>query len=131
MYNREDPWISLKDHSTASAESGIMLYGADSFELHWTVLKCNGGADVYIRAYCNSTDSDFICACKASTDPSKDGSDGAFYCINGGTVGGYWGSCTCTGCNKGFKGTSCQTPCEPGCYPGGEFMSTYGANVEC
>ena len=70
-------------------------------------------------------------ACKASADPSKDGSDGTFYCINGGTVGGSTGSCTCTSCNKGYKGKSCEITCEPRCYPGGEFMSTYGADVEC
>ena len=35
-------------------------------------------------------------SCTASTDSSKDGSDGNFYCINGGTVGGTTGSCTCT-----------------------------------
>ena len=38
-------------------------------------------------------------ACSTSTDPSKDGADGSFYCINGGTVGGTAGSdCTCTSC---------------------------------
>ena len=33
-------------------------------------------------------------ACTASTVASKDGSDGTFYCINGGTVGGTTGACT-------------------------------------
>jgi len=49
-------------------------------------------------------------SCTASTDPSKDGSDGSFYCINGGTVGGTTPSCTCTSCDAGYDGTSCQTP---------------------
>ena len=51
--------------------------------------------------------------CTASTDQSKDGSNGAFYCINGGTIGGITGSCTCTGCNTGYDGASCETagPC--------------------
>ena len=50
-------------------------------------------------------------ACSTSTDPSKDGADGSFYCINGGTVGGTAGSgsCTCTSCNTGYEGASCQT----------------------
>ena len=41
-------------------------------------------------------------------DSSKDGSDGTFYCINGGTVGGNTGSCTCA-CSAGYEGTNCQT----------------------
>jgi alpha-tubulin suppressor-like RCC1 family protein len=48
-------------------------------------------------------------ACVASSTSSKDGSDGTFYCINGGTIGGTAGSCTCTTCNAGYGGTSCQT----------------------
>ena len=47
--------------------------------------------------------------CQASSDPSKDGSDGSFYCINGGIVGGIPGSCRCTSCNAGYQGSSCQT----------------------
>ena len=38
-------------------------------------------------------------ACTASSDPNKDGTDGEFYCINGGTIGGTTGSCTCTSCD--------------------------------
>jgi hypothetical protein len=47
--------------------------------------------------------------CTASTDSTKDGSDGKFYCINGGAIGGTAGSCTCTNCNVGYEGVSCQT----------------------
>ncbi|GMI07372.1 hypothetical protein TrLO_g7543 [Triparma laevis f. longispina] len=47
--------------------------------------------------------------CVASTSPSDDGSDGNFYCINGGTVGGYPWSCTCTSCNTGFGGSNCES----------------------
>ncbi|MDA9097449.1 hypothetical protein N9L76_00790 [bacterium] len=47
--------------------------------------------------------------CYASTDTSKDGTDGTFYCINGGTIGGSVGACTCTSCDTGYSGTSCQT----------------------
>ena len=46
--------------------------------------------------------------CSSSTDSFKDGSDGTFYCINGGTVGGTTGSCTCTSCDAGYEGLSCE-----------------------
>ena len=46
--------------------------------------------------------------CVASDDPAKDGSDGIFYCINGGTVGGTTTACTCTDC-PGYEDASCQT----------------------
>ena len=48
-------------------------------------------------------------SCVATTDPTDDGSDGAFYCINDGTIGGTTGSCTCTNCAAGYGGDSCQT----------------------
>ncbi|GMH66854.1 hypothetical protein TL16_g04527 [Triparma laevis f. inornata] len=56
------------------------------------------------------TSCDVALTCVANTSLSDDGSDGNFYCINGGTVGGYTGSCTCTSCNTGFVGSSCETP---------------------
>jgi hypothetical protein len=49
-----------------------------------------------------------IDSCTVSTDSSKTGDDGTFYCINGGTAGGTTGSCTCT-CSAGYSGTNCQT----------------------
>ena len=52
-------------------------------------------------------------ACVATTSSSDDGSDGNFHCINGGTVGGTMGVCTCTSCNAGYSGTSCQTAAAP------------------
>ena len=53
--------------------------------------------------------------CAASADPNKDGSDGIFYCINGGTIGGATGSCTCTSCDAGYEGVSCQTASTQSC----------------
>jgi len=47
--------------------------------------------------------------CVASTNQFKEGSDGVFYCINGGDIRGTTGSCKCTGCNPGYSGKSCQT----------------------
>ena len=48
-------------------------------------------------------------ACVASDTPTEDGSDGNFYCVNGGVVGGTAGNCTCTSCDVGYEGASCQT----------------------
>ncbi|GMI47449.1 hypothetical protein TrCOL_g9426 [Triparma columacea] len=59
------------------------------------------------------TDCISINPCVATTSPSDDGSDGNFYCTNGGDVGGWWSgygsSCTCTSCNTGFGGPNCAT----------------------
>ncbi|GMI30955.1 hypothetical protein TrCOL_g6225 [Triparma columacea] len=45
--------------------------------------------------------------CEASTESYRDGSDGYFYCINGGSIGGTMGACTCT-CPANTWGTNCQ-----------------------
>ena len=51
--------------------------------------------------------------CIASTNSSKDGSDGEFYCINGGSAGGTTGSCTCTSCATRYGGKNCDIgPCD-------------------
>ena len=47
--------------------------------------------------------------CDASANSSKTGSDGVFYCINGGTIGGTTESCACTSCNAGYEGDNCHT----------------------
>ena len=52
---------------------------------------------------------DNTCSCTASSTSSKDGSDGTFYCINGGITGGTTGSCTCTSCDTGYEGDNCHT----------------------
>ena len=57
--------------------------------------------------------------CVASTNSSKDGGDGDFHCVNGGTIGGSTGSCTCTSCDTAYGGASCHIgPCdmEQSCY---------------
>eukprot|EP01047_Picozoa_sp_COSAG01_P001620 COSAG01_NODE_37_length_34085_cov_64.376626_37_plen_1156_part_00 len=48
-------------------------------------------------------------SCVPTPNSRDDGSTGNFYCINGGTIGGTTGSCTCTSCNAGYSGSSCQT----------------------
>ena len=51
----------------------------------------------------------FVSACVATSTSTDDGTNGNFYCINGGTVGGTTGGCTCTSCHPGYSGTSCET----------------------
>jgi hypothetical protein len=46
--NKEDPWISLKDHFTASKE-GLIVYGENSYGGHLKAISAHDGADVYIR----------------------------------------------------------------------------------
>ena len=48
-------------------------------------------------------------ACTASSDSSKDGTDGTLHCSGlHGTIGGTTGDCTCT-CNAGYGGSGCET----------------------
>ena len=60
-------------------------------------------------------------ACVATTTTTDNGSDGIFYCINGGEIGGKTGNkvenhpitgenvgCTCTDCNTGYSGNNCE-----------------------
>ena len=66
---------------------------------------CTGCNEGYEGDHCQTGKT-----CIASSDASKTtGSDGTFYCVNGGTVAGSVGSCTCTGCNTGYEGDHCQT----------------------
>ena len=63
--------------------------------------ECDYG---YVGESCETAGS----ACTAGTNWGKDGTDGSIFCINGGTVGGVTGWCTCT-CNAGYEGSGCQT----------------------
>ena len=60
----------------------------------------NGGVDVRGLGVC-------VIECTASSDPSKDGSDGELYCINGGEVFNIIGSCGCA-CPDGVSGDHCE-----------------------
>ena len=51
----------------------------------------------------------FVSACVATTTSTDDGTNGEFYCINGGTSGETSGNCTCTPCGAGYSGRNCQT----------------------
>ena len=66
-------------------------------------LNCATCAIGFKGSNCNIAD-----PCVATPAPTDDGSDGNFYCINGGDVGGTTGSCTCTSCDTGYWGESCQ-----------------------
>ena len=51
--------------------------------------------------------------CTASSDSAKNGSDGTFWCINGGSAGGTTGTCTCTSCATRYGGKNCHIgPCD-------------------
>ena len=55
----------------------------------------------------NRADTTCTAICTVSTDSSKDGSDGNFYCINGDTAWGITGSCA--SCDPGYEGDNCHT----------------------
>ena len=55
-------------------------------------------------------------ACQATTTSTDDGSDGNFYCVNGGNIGGTTGSCFCT-CNDDWVGESCESTPSPTASP--------------
>lgn len=71
-----------------------------------TCTVCDTG---YSGTNCHTSD-----PCIASNNPSDSGSggffgsEGRFYCINGGTIGGVTDACTCTACDGGYSGASCQ-----------------------
>ncbi|GMI33927.1 hypothetical protein TrCOL_g13243 [Triparma columacea] len=93
-----------------------------------TCTSCNMGSEGVNCATCTAQFTGSDCAtciagysgsdcttadpCVATSTSTDDGTDGNFYCINGGSIGGNTGSCTCTGCD-GYSGLNCQTadPC--------------------
>ena len=79
--------------------------------------------------------------CQATSTTTDDGSDGNFYCINGGATGGFAPVCFCY-CQDGYRGTNCEiadpcqatsTPTDDGsdgnfyCINGGEIGGTTGS----
>ena len=92
--------------------------------------SCDSCNDGFEGTHCETS-----ADCVATDDPIDDGSDGNFYCVNGGTVTGSTGSCSCANCDKDYSGDNCQnyvdcttrceelnpyTPCyyEPNCHSG-------------
>lgn len=71
--------------------------------------------------------------CTSSSNPSDDGSGaGAYYCTNGGTVGGSVGSCYCNGCDNPYGGAHCDTL--PSCTAANNPVfdgNNYGGNYYC
>ena len=89
-----------------------------SFGSDGTFYCINGGTVGGVTLNCTCTDcnpgyGDDRCMykqiCTASSDDSKTtGSDGTFYCINGGTASGLTEDCVCLGCNTGWEGDHCE-----------------------
>jgi hypothetical protein len=95
-----------------------------------TCTQCDAGFD---GSHCEN-----LFQCQNTTNPFDNGSlenGGNFYCINGGTIGGSAGSCTCT-CSPGFEGFHCETPslCKATLNPpdvggDGNFYCTNGGTI--
>ena len=95
-----------------------VLSAESSFGSDGTFYCINGGTVGGVTLNCTCTDcnpgyGDDRCAykqiCTASSDESKTtGSDGTFYCINGGTASGLTEDCVCIGCNTGWEGDHCE-----------------------
>ena len=85
-----DPSVTYSNDELSAAPGTTRYFQCD--------LHCGNGARFEVS--CPSS-------CSATTNPSDDGSNGAFYCLNG-VVGGTPGSCTCT-CTAGYEGTNCET----------------------
>ncbi len=62
---------------------------------------CNEG---YSGDNCHVADN-----CTASDRSTDNGSNGNFYCINDGVIGGTTGACTCDCTGTGYSGESCET----------------------
>ena len=95
-----------------------VLSAESSFGSDGTFYCINGGTVGGVTLNCTCTDcnpgyGDDRCMykqiCTASSDESKTtGSDGTFYCINGGTASGLTEDCVCIGCNTGWEGDHCE-----------------------
>ena len=77
-----------------------------------TCLSCNAGFGGANCADCatgySSDDCSTAADCVGTSTSTDDGTDGNFYCVNGGSINGTTGGCICTGCDAGFSGQSCQ-----------------------
>ena len=50
--NREDPWVSLRDHiAVQHGVNNMVLYGESSFTHHNHLLRAHGGMNVFIGKY--------------------------------------------------------------------------------
>jgi serine/threonine protein kinase len=68
------------------------------------------GAPLQTHGVVSGTPYEYSCSdCQASTDENHDGSDGSFYCINGGTAYGFAPTCRCLYCDKGYGGPNCAS----------------------
>lgn len=79
-----------------------------------TCIFCNSGFNGSNCAACvvgySGSDCTTADPCIATSISTDGGSDGKFYCINGGAAGGTTGSCTCTSCDMPYNGPNCENP---------------------
>jgi len=102
------PGDDLCSHTMdGSRASDVTVYLDASQIAQITATVVETGACYYTIAV-TIKDSSSLSACYATDTTTDDGSDGHFYCINGGTIGGTTGGCTCTTCNTGYSGNNCE-----------------------
>ncbi|GMH73073.1 hypothetical protein TrST_g10227 [Triparma strigata] len=101
-FNTESGWDKLTvggvEYDGTSGPSDGSVTAGEQFT--WT------SSDLYNRPGFEICTGD---PCVASISSSDDGSNGTFYCVNGGSVGGIPGACSCSSCNMGFSGPSCES----------------------
>ena len=90
--------------SSLHTGSGLSVYGTvlGSAYSYPNCFACEAG-------YSGSPPSCTADPCVATSTSTDEGSEGKFYCINEGSIGGDTASCTCT-CVSGSKGTNCESP---------------------
>jgi len=102
--------------SCASTDIGAEVIGfqsSGSVTFSSDELSADPGTTRYFKCddHCGTSNARFEVSCPStcteSWNPSDDGSNGVYYCTNGGTASGAPGSCVCT-CASGFYGTNCE-----------------------
>ena len=115
--------LTAGDGAANDAFGGSVSIDGDTMVIGAVQLQTSSGSAYVFALSCpdgyRGARCEMAMPCTSSTNSSKDGSDGDFYCVNGGVVGGTTGSCTCTSCDAAYGGASCHIgPCdmEQSCY---------------
>ena len=104
IFDGQEPSVTATSNLDGDTSCGNLGYIVST-----SVLPPSGTNTWYIDCGGSFTNVEVtITECVATSSPSDDGSDGHFYCVNGGTAVGTIGSCTCTNCDTGFIGVSCE-----------------------
>ena len=106
------PCIASNSTTADGSDGNIYCINGGSAEGNAPFCTCTcpvgyTGADCLSCAAGYSGDECSADPCQATSNSTDNGSDGNFYCINSGEIGGTSGSCNCTSCNAGFYGKSC------------------------